>query len=70
MEICSKKNTRESVVGTLLPYNRITLTNIKKKKLEDILDIIVQKSCKGWKVWVNPLKKENLQQKLFSNNFD
>ena len=27
LEICSEKSTRESVVGTLLPYNLITLPN-------------------------------------------
>ena len=28
LETCSEKNTRGSVVGTLLPYNLVTLPNI------------------------------------------
>ena len=32
LEICSEKNTIESVAGTLLTYNLITLPNIFSKK--------------------------------------
>ena len=62
LEICPEKNTRESVVGTLLPYNLITFS-------EGILGKIGQKGfvtlsrfrlLRGWEVWVNLLEKENL----------
>ena len=68
--MCSEKNNGESVVRTFKNICTVAVGILGKIDKKTFVTLSKFWLLRGWELWVNPLKKENLLQKSFSDNHE